>query len=125
MRRSMLRSKIHRLTVTDANLNYEGSFTVDSGLLEKADILPFEEIQVWNVTRGTRFCTYAIAGPPGSGTACANGGAAHHAQPGDRVIIATFVQLEDAEARTHQPRIVFVNENNRIVAKTGSGEKGA
>lgn len=117
MRRSMLRSKIHRLTVTDANVEYEGSFSVDAGLLEAADILPFEEIQVWNVSRGTRFTTYAIAGEPGSGVACANGGAAYFAQPGDRVIIATFTLLEDAEARTHQPRIVFVNEKNQQRAK--------
>ena len=120
MLRSMLRSKIHRLTVTDANVDYEGSFTVDSGLLEAADILPFEEIHVWNVSRGTRFRTYAIAGEPGSGTACANGGAAFFAQPGDKVIIATFTQLEDAQARVHQPRIVFVNDKNQRSAANKS-----
>jgi aspartate 1-decarboxylase len=115
MLRSMLKSKIHRAVVTEANVDYEGSLTVDASLLEAADILPFEEVHVWNVTRGTRFRTYAIAGEPGSGIICANGGAAHHAQPGDHIIVATFTPLEDAAARTHRPRVVHVNARNRIV----------
>src|SRR5271165_4671748 len=113
MLRSMLKSKIHRATVTEANVDYEGSLTVDSGLLEAADILPFEEIQVWNVTRGSRFRTYAIAGDPGSGVICANGGAAYLAQPGDRIIIATFTPLDDPEARIHEPRVIQVNDDNQ------------
>jgi aspartate 1-decarboxylase len=115
MQRSMLKSKIHRAVVTEANVDYEGSLTVDAGLLEAADILEYEEIHVWNVTRGTRFRTYAIAGEPGSGVVCANGGAAHHAKPGDRIIVATFTPMEDAAARTHRPRVVHVNDRNRIV----------
>lgn len=113
MRRTMLKSKLHRLTVTMADLDYEGSFTIDSGLLEEADILPFEKVYVWNVTRGTRVMTYAMAGEPGSGVACANGAAAHHLRPGDIVIIATFTELDDAEARTHRPRIVLVGSGNK------------
>lgn len=115
MQRSMLKSKIHRATVTEANVDYEGSLTLDAGLLEAADILPFEEVHVWNVSRGTRFRTYAIAGEPGSGIVCANGGAAHLAQPGDRIIVATFTQLDDAAARNHQPRIVRVDDKNRPI----------
>jgi aspartate 1-decarboxylase len=113
MLRSMLKSKIHRAVITEANVDYEGSLTVDAGLLEAADILPFEEIHVWNVTRGTRFRTYAIAGAPGSGVVCANGGAAHHAKPGDHVIIATFTQLDDPAARSHRPRVVHVTDRNQ------------
>jgi aspartate 1-decarboxylase len=114
MRRSMLKSKIHRATVTHADVDYEGSLTLDAALLEAADILPFEEVHVWNVTRGTRFRTYAIVGEPGSGVVCANGAAAHLAQPGDLVIVATFAQLEDAEARRHRPCVVLVDASNKI-----------
>jgi len=116
MLRSMLKSKIHRATVTEANVDYEGSLTVDASLLEAADILPYEEIDVWNVTRGTRIRTYAISGPPNSGVICANGGAAHHARPGDIVIIAAFTPLADPAARSHRPRVVYVNEKNQIKA---------
>jgi aspartate 1-decarboxylase len=114
-RRSMLKSKLHRATVTHADVDYEGSLTLDRRLLEAADILPFEEIHVWNVTRGTRLRTYAMEGPPGSGVVCVNGAAAHLARPGDKVIIATFTQLDEAAARLHRPRIVLLGEGNRIV----------
>lgn len=113
-RRSLLKSKLHRITVTHADLDYEGSVTLDVRLLEAADILPFEEVHVWNVTRGTRLRTYAMAGEAGSGIACVNGAAAHLAQPGDLVIVATFTQLEDAAAHAHRPRIVLVGPGNRI-----------
>src|SRR5438105_9316288 len=103
-RRSMLKSKIHRATVTDADVDYEGSLTLDRDLLEAADILPFEEVHVWNVTRGSRFRTYAMAGEAGSGVVCVNGAAAHLAKPGDLIIVATYTQLEDAAARLHHPR---------------------
>src|SRR5881398_142194 len=93
-RRSMLKSKIHRATVTDANVDYKGSVTIDSRLLEAADILPFEEVHVWNVTSGTRLRTYAMAGEAGSGVVCINGAAAHLAKPGDIVIIATFTLVD-------------------------------
>src|SRR5271166_3091595 len=110
MRRSMLKSKIHRATVTHADVDYEGSLTLDSRLLEAADILPYEEVHVWNVTRGTRLRTYAMAGEPGSGVVCINGAAAHLAEPGDKVIIATFTQVDDGAARLHRPRIVLLGE---------------
>src|SRR5207248_986099 len=124
MRRSMLKSKIHRATVTHADVDYEGSLTLDAALLEAADILPFEEVHVWNVTRGTRFRTYAIVGEPGSGVVCANGAAAHLAQPGDLVIVATFAQVEDAEARVHRPRVVLVDASNKIRQRDASEVAG-
>src|SRR5262249_9739016 len=97
-RRSMLKSKVHRATVTDADLDYEGSLPLDALLLEAADILPYEEVHVWNVTRGTRLRTYAMRGEPGSGVVCVNGAAAHLAGPGDLVIVATFTQMDDEAA---------------------------
>jgi len=117
MRRSMMKSKLHRATVTGAELDYEGSLTIDANLLEAADILPFEEIHVWNVTRGSRLTTYAITGEPGSGVICVNGAGAHLVKPGDIIIIATYTTLEDREARTHQPRVVLLDEQNRIKKK--------
>ena len=114
MRRTMLKSKIHRATVTGANVDYEGSLTIDSRLLEAADILPFEEIHVWNVTRGTRLQTYAMAAEPGSGVVCVNGAAAHLVHPGDVVIVATFTWLDDGPARLHRPRVVLVGEGNQV-----------
>ncbi len=114
MRRSMLKSKIHRATVTDANLDYEGSLTIDADLLEAADILPYEEIHVWNVTRGTRLITYAMQGEPGSGTVCVNGAGAHLVHPGDLIIIATYTPMKTKQALRHQPTVVFVDAKNRI-----------
>ncbi|HMF13500.1 MAG TPA: aspartate 1-decarboxylase [Gemmataceae bacterium] len=116
MRRSMLKSKIHRATVTHANVDYEGSLTLDADLLDAADILPYEEVHVWNVTQGTRFRTYAMVGERGSGVVCVNGAAAHLAKPGDLVIVATFATMEDNEARRHRPRILLVDESNRLGA---------
>jgi aspartate 1-decarboxylase len=114
MLRFMFKSKIHRATVTAADVNYEGSITVDAGLLEAADILPYEEVHVWNITRGTRLLTYAIVGDRGSGSVCINGAGAHLVHPGDLVIIASFTQLDEAVARGHRPKIVLVDEKNRI-----------
>jgi aspartate 1-decarboxylase len=114
LRRSMLKSKIHRATVTHADIDYEGSITLDRDLLAVADILPFEEVHVWNVTRGTRLRTYAMEAPAGSGVVCMNGAAARLAHPGDLIIIATFVQVEDAAARSHRPTVVLVDESNRV-----------
>lgn len=110
----MLKSKIHRLVVTHADLDYEGSLTLDAQLLEAADILPAEEVHVWNVTRGTRLRTYAIVGEPGSGVCCVNGAAAHLASPGDLIIVATFTMLEDSQARIHRPKVLLMDEKNRI-----------
>src|SRR5947209_17694103 len=114
MQRFMLKSKIHRATVTHADLEYEGSLTLDQDLLDAADIVPFEQVHVWNVTQGTRLWTYAMAGERGSGVVCVNGAAAHLANPGDLVIVATFTELQDDEARRHIPKVVLVDEKNRI-----------
>src|SRR5476651_353718 len=97
MRRFMLKSKIHRAMVTHADVNYQGSLTLDAHLLHAGDIVPYEEVHVWNVTRGTRFRTYAMMGEIGSGVVCANGAAALLVSPGDLIIIATFTLLDDAE----------------------------
>src|SRR5262245_28715431 len=114
MQRFLLKSKIHRAIVTDADVNYEGSLTLDAELLEAADIVPYEEVHVWNVTRGTRFRTYAMLGERGTGIVCANGAAALLVEKGDLVIIATFTMIESAEVRTFKPRIVMVDNKNRI-----------
>jgi aspartate 1-decarboxylase len=113
----MLGSKIHRATVTQADLDYEGSLTIPPSLLSLADIAENEAVNVWNVTRGTRFETYAIRGAEGSHDICANGAAAHLAGPGDLVIVATFVLVAEADAPSHEPTIVFVDGQNRPVAK--------
>jgi aspartate 1-decarboxylase len=114
MRRQVFKSKLHRATVTQADVDYEGSITVDENLLEAADILEYEAVHVWNVTRGTRLVTYALKGPRGSGVVCVNGAAAHLVAPGDKVIVATFTDLEDAEARAHKPTVVLLDDHNRI-----------
>lgn len=114
MRRRMFLGKIHRATITHADLDYEGSVTIDTDLLDAAGILEHEEVHIWNVTRGTRLSTYALQGPRGSGVICVNGAAAHHVEVGDLVIIASFVVLEDAEALTWRPKAVFVDRHNRL-----------
>ncbi|MBX3273596.1 MAG: aspartate 1-decarboxylase [Sandaracinaceae bacterium] len=114
MKRRMFLGKIHRARVTDANLDYEGSVTVDRDLLDAAGMLEHEEVHVWNVTRGTRLVTYTLAGERGSGVVCLNGAAAHLNRPGDLVILATFGDLDEEEAHAWQPRVVFVDEDNRI-----------
>jgi aspartate 1-decarboxylase len=118
----MLKSKIHRATVTNADVDYEGSVTVDSLLLDQADILRHEQVHLWNVSRGDRLETYALPGPAGSGVVCVNGAAAHHARPGDLVILATFAEMEEVEATSHRPRIVFVDGRNRICPPAVEGQ---
>jgi aspartate 1-decarboxylase len=113
--RTMLRGKIHRATVTGADLHYEGSVTIDTELLERADIIPYQQVDIWNVTNGERFQTYALAGQRGSGVVCINGAAAHKARAGDLVIIASFSTMTEAEARAWVPRCVFVDALNRPV----------
>lgn len=113
MRLSVFKSKIHRATVTEANLNYEGSVTIDADLMEAADILPHEQVQVLNVNNGERFDTYAIRGPRGSGVICLNGPAARLAHVGDLVIILTYAWMEREELERHTPRVVMVDERNR------------
>jgi aspartate 1-decarboxylase len=115
MRRRMFLAKLHRATVTQADLHYEGSVTIDADLLDAAGILAHEEVQIWDVTSGSRLATYALEGPRGSGVICINGAAAHHIAVGDLVIIATFGEMDDAEARTHVPTVVFVDGENRVV----------
>lgn len=114
MRRIMMKSKLHRATVTETNVDYEGSLTIDANLLAEADILPHEQIHVWDVTNGTRLITYALEGPAGSGVICVNGAGAHLIRTGDVVIIATFAEFEDAAAQKHQPRVVLVGRENEI-----------
>lgn len=114
MRRRMFLGKIHRATVTHADLDYEGSVTIDGDLMDAAGILEHEEVHIWNVTRGSRLATYALRGPSGSGVICINGAAAHHMKPRDIAIIATFGDMDDEAARTHVPKVVLVDEDNRV-----------
>lgn len=112
--RTMLKSKIHRARVTEANLNYEGSITIDRLLMEAADILPYEKVAVLDVDNGSRLETYAIEGEPGSGTICINGAAARLVSQGDRVIILSYTNVDEAEARSWHPTLVYVDSENII-----------
>lgn len=112
---NMCKSKIHRATVTDANLNYEGSLTIDSKLMEAADILPFEKVQVLNINTGERAETYVIEGEAGSGTICCNGALARMVQIGDLVIIVAYALMSPEEAKRYVPKIVHVNQYNQIL----------
>jgi len=114
MRRTMMKSKIHRATVTDSNLDYEGSITIDSQLLDKANIIPYEQVDIYNVTSGERFSTYAIRGDKDSGVICINGAAAHKAKKGDIIIIATYASFEEHELESFKPKKVYVDGANRI-----------
>ena len=118
MQRTMLKSKIHRATVTDANLHYQGSVSIDPQLLEAADILPHERVEIYNITNGERFATYAIEGARGAGQIVLNGAAAHKVSVGDLIILATYATYTDQEARAHKPSLVFVNGRNQIVAQS-------
>ena len=113
MIRTMLKSKIHRATVTEANIEYEGSVTVDRDLLEASNILPYEQVDIYDCTNGNRVTTYAIEGEPGSGEICVNGAAAHLIKPHDLVIICSYVQVDDAESQGWKATRVFVDERNR------------
>lgn len=117
MHRKFLRSKIHRATVTQADLDYEGSLTLPPNLMRAADIQAYESVQVWNVTRGTRLETYAIEGDEGSLDICANGAAAHLIRPGDVIIVATFAYLldETSDPVVVQPKVVFVDSDNKML----------
>ncbi|GCE10787.1 aspartate 1-decarboxylase [Tengunoibacter tsumagoiensis] len=117
MLRTMCKGKIHRATVTQANLNYIGSITIDQDLLEAADIYPYEKVQVVNINNGSRLETYAIAGARGSGVICLNGAAARLTSEGDIVIVINYGQFTEAEVRKLVPQVVFVDENNRITEK--------
>lgn len=113
--RTMLKSKIHRATVTDADLNYVGSITVDTDLLDAADIRPYEHVCVLNINTGARFETYAIEGPRGGGDICLNGAAARLAQPGDLVIVLTYADYDEEELEGYEPVVVHVDAQNRQV----------
>ena len=113
--RTMLKGKIHRARVTDANLDYEGSITIDVLLMEAADILPYERVQVLDLNNGARLETYAIEGEPGSGEVCINGAAARLVSVGDKVIILSYKLVTDEEAKNTKPRLIFVDERNAIV----------
>ena len=113
---TLLKGKIHRATVTQCDLNYEGSISVDSALLERSGILPNEQVDVLNINNGERFTTYALAAPAGSGTIGVNGAAARLAQKGDLVIIVAYARMDEAQAKSHQPRVLLVDSNNKPLA---------
>ncbi|NLE48002.1 MAG: aspartate 1-decarboxylase [Sandaracinaceae bacterium] len=115
MRRRMFLGKIHRATITHADLDYEGSVTIDEELMEASGILEHEEVHIWNVTNGSRLMTYALRGPRGSRMICVNGAAAHHMNPGDVAIIASFGEMSEEEARVHEPKVVLVDSQNNPV----------
>lgn len=112
---TMLKSKLHRGTVTGADLNYEGSITVDEDLLKAAGILVYEQVDVLNINNGARFTTYTIPGEKGSGNICVNGAAARLVQKGDLVIICTYAQMEQEKARNFAPKIILLDENNKVM----------
>jgi len=118
MLRRMCKSKIHRATVTSSDVDYEGSISIDTELLEAAEMLPYEMLHVFDINNGQRFETYAIPAEAGSGTVCVNGAAARLVQPGDLVIILSHTMMEENEARGHKPRVVFVDSRNRVVRIT-------
>ncbi|MBI2854422.1 MAG: aspartate 1-decarboxylase [Chloroflexi bacterium] len=120
--RIMLKGKIHRARVTDVNVDYEGSITIDPLLMDAADIFEYEQVQVLNVNNAARFETYAIAGERGAGQICLNGAAARLAGKGDTVIILTYCQKSDEEARQHSPSLVYVDSDNHIVRRKSSRE---
>ena len=115
---NMLKGKIHRATVTQAEVDYIGSITIDQQLMDAAGILEYEKVQVADVETGSRLETYVISGEPGSGVICLNGAAAHLVTPGDKVIIMCYAQMTTEEARENQPRVVFVDEHNKIARLT-------
>jgi aspartate 1-decarboxylase len=119
MFRTLMKAKLHRATVTEANLNYVGSITIDSDLLAAVDMLPNERVQIVNNNNGARLETYIIPGPAGSGVICLNGAAARHVQPGDKVIIMSYVMMTDQEARLHKPRVGVLDEENKIIEMLG------
>ncbi|HHK41536.1 MAG TPA: aspartate 1-decarboxylase [Planctomycetaceae bacterium] len=120
MRRTLLKSKIHRATVTQADLHYEGSVTIDADLMRAADIVPYERVEIYDITNGHRLATYAIEGPAGSRVICINGAAAHLVRAGDLVIITSYAEYSDDEVRDHEPIVLLVNERNEVVPPASS-----
>ena len=121
MRRTLLKSKIHRASVTEADLHYEGSITVDRDLMDAADLRRFEKIEIYNVTNGERFATYVIPGERGRGEIVINGAAAHKASPGDLVILCCYAEYDEQEVEAHRVRLVYVDGSNRIVRTVPEG----
>lgn len=117
MKRYFLNSKLHNVVVTEANIDYEGSFSIDMQIMEAAQILPNEQIHVYNITNGNRYITYAIPALPGSKTMCANGACAHLTKANDRVIICTYAELEKSEWHSYQPTILLFDKNNNFKVK--------
>ena len=120
MRREMLRAKIHRITVTERDVAYEGSLTLDTRLMAAVDLLPYEKIDVYDIDNGSRFTTYVIEGEPGSGVCCVNGAAAHLVQCGHKLILVSYASFEEAEVREHRPKVVLIGAGNRIKAEKDS-----
>jgi aspartate 1-decarboxylase len=116
MIRSMLRAKVHRITVTERNVEYEGSLTLDASLMKACDMLPYERVDVYDVDNGNRFSTYLIEGEPGGGACCVNGAAARLVEVGHKLIVAAYCDLDDAAARRHKPKVVVVDARNRLAA---------
>jgi len=110
----MLRAKIHRIAVTERDVEYEGSLTLDADLMRAADLLPFEKIDVYDITNASRFSTYVIEGPAGSGACCVNGAAARLVEKGDKLILAAYAVIDESEVRQHRPQVVVIGERNRI-----------
>lgn len=126
MKLTMFKSKLHQMKVTEANLHYEGSITIDRELLDEAGILPYEKVQVLNITNGSRLETYTISGEPGSRVCCLNGAAARLTQVGDRIIVISYAEMTPQEAKDHKPKVVIVDENNnpkKIVNETEYADK--
>jgi aspartate 1-decarboxylase len=114
MRREMLRAKVHRIRVTERDVEYEGSLSLDTELMQAADMLPYERIEVYDVDNGNRFATYLIEGRPGSGDCCVNGAAARMVEIGDKLIIAAYVSVDESEVRRHRPKLVLIGDDNKI-----------
>jgi aspartate 1-decarboxylase len=119
MTRQMLRAKVHRITVTERDVEYEGSLTLDRSLMDACGMVPFEKVDVYDVENGNRFSTYLIEGEPGSGACCVNGAAARLVERGDHLIVASYCSVAEAEVARHQPRIVRVDERNRLAEVKG------
>lgn len=116
MYRQILKAKIHRATVTDSRIDYEGSITIDEELMKAADMVPWEKVLIANLNNGSRIESYAIPGEPGSGVICMNGGAAKYAQRGDLVIVMSFAVMTNEEVERHQPKVIYVDKQNRILS---------
>jgi aspartate 1-decarboxylase len=125
MFREMLRAKVHRITVTERDVEYEGSLTLDAALMKLGDMLPHERIDVYDVNNGNRFSTYLIEGEPGSGCCCVNGAAAHLVEIGDKLILASYAAIDEREVRDHRPKVVLIGEGNRVVSADHVERPGA